>query len=46
MKIKLSKLRSLTIRKWNIESTFVDWSYWFIKIPLTKIVIHYEKLPF
>jgi hypothetical protein len=46
MKIKITELRHLTFFRCDVGSTFVDLGYWFLKVPFTNIVIHYEKLPF
>lgn len=49
MEIKLSKLRRVTLYRMKPEFRlyqFNGWDYWFIRIPFTKIVIHYQKLPF
>lgn len=53
MKIQLSELRSLSFWVAKKDSKITErvlwltgWDYWFIRIPFTRIIIHYEKLPF
>lgn len=54
MRIKLSKHRRILIWRTTMPESvgkppliqFNGWDYWFIRIPFTKIVIHYFKYPF
>lgn len=46
MTIKLSEKKRLVIFKGETKTVIVDRYYWWFKIPFTKIVLHYYKLPF